>query len=51
MGYNHAEIVQFDDSSFSTVVASRFDDYEKALNEVASLKSRGIDCYVHKKKD
>ena len=51
MGYDSAEIVQFDDSSFSTVVASRFNSYESALNEASNLKSRGIDCYVHRKKD
>ena len=50
MGYDKAEIVQFDNSSFSTVVASRFDDYDKATSAKAALISRGIDCYVHKQK-
>ena len=50
MGFNSAEIVQFDNSNFSTVVASRFNDYDKATAAKANLVSRGIDCYVHKQK-
>ena len=50
MGYNEAEIVQFDNSNFSTVVASRFNDYDKATAAKNKLVSRGIDCYVHKQK-
>lgn len=50
MGYNNAEIVQFDNSNFSTVVASRFNDYDKATAAKGTLVARGIDCYVHKQK-
>ena len=50
MGYNNAEIVQFDNSNFSTVVASRFNDFDKATAAKGTLVGRGIDCYVHKQK-
>lgn len=50
MGYNNSEIVNFDNSSFSTVLAGRYEDYEAAVRASNELKSRGIDCYVHTKK-
>jgi len=50
MGYNDAEKVRFDESSFYSVVAERHTDYDRALNNAGSLKGRGIDCYVHKRK-
>lgn len=51
MGYDSAEIVNFDNSTFSTVLASRFNDYEAAVRASSALKNRGIDCYVHTRKD
>ena len=50
MGYDNAETVQFDESQFSSVVASRHSNYDAAINASNSLKSRGVDCYVHRKK-
>jgi hypothetical protein len=50
MGYDNAETVQFDASQFSSVVASRHSNYDAAVNAANSLKSRGVDCYVHRKK-
>jgi len=51
MGYDSAEIVNFDNSTFSTVLASRYNDYEAAVRASNALKTRGIDCYVHTRKD
>ena len=51
MGYSASEIVNFDNSSFSTVLAGRYSNYEAAARASNELKGRGIDCYVHTKKD
>ena len=50
MGYNDAEKAIFDGSKFYSVIAERHTDYELALNKASALKSRGVDCYVHKRK-
>jgi len=50
MGYNDAEKVRFDESSFYSVVAERHTDYDRALKNAGNLKGRGVDCYVHKRK-
>ncbi len=50
MGYNDAEKVRFDESSFYSVVAERHSDSDRAHKNARSLKGRGVDCYVHKRK-
>ena len=50
MGFSSAEIVVFDLSQYHSVVASRTDDYDRAVNVVSELKQKGIDSYVHRKK-
>lgn len=47
LGYDNASIVVFDLSQYHSVIASRFNDYNKALRVSNELKRRGIDCYVH----
>lgn len=49
MGYNSAEIVRFDNSSYYTVIASRHSSYSQAVETTNNLKTRGIDCYVKRK--
>jgi hypothetical protein len=50
MGYDKAEIIIFDQSQYHTVVASRSNNYDQALSVSGTLKSKGIDSYVHRKK-
>ena len=42
------EIVIFDRSQYHTVVASRFESYNTALQSASNLKQKGVDCYVKK---
>lgn len=49
MGYQSAEKVIFDASSYHTVIASRFSDYGEAVRTASNLKAKGIDCYVKKR--
>ena len=51
LGYNSAEVAVFDYSQYYTVVASRSDDYALAKSLSNELKSKGVDCYVHTKKN
>ena len=51
MGYDNAEIVIFDQSQYHTVVAQRSNNYNNALSIASGLKSKGVDSYVHTKKD
>ena len=48
LGYSDAEIVIFDRSQYHTVVASRFESYNTALQSASNLKQKGVDCYVKK---
>ena len=47
MGYN-ASIVQFDGSSYYTVLAGRYDSNSSAQSAGSDLNSMGIDNYVHR---
>lgn len=49
MGYSNAEIAVFNGSNYQTVIASRYADYNQALQAASNLKAKGIDCYVKKK--
>ncbi len=49
LGYTDAEIVIFDRSQYHTVVASRFSNYDTALQSASMLKQKGVDCYVKKR--
>jgi len=48
MGFS-ASIVQFDGSSYYTVIAGRYDSNSRAQSAASDLNSRGIDNYVHRK--
>jgi len=50
MGYNDAEKVRFDGSTFYSVVAERHSNRDRANTRARNLKSRGVDCYVHTRK-
>jgi cell division protein FtsN len=49
LGYS-AESVVFDESQYYTVLATRSNDYNKALSVSSQLKSKGIDNYVKSQK-
>ncbi len=49
-GYN-SEVVVFDLSQYYTVLAGRFGTRNEASQVVRNLRSRGIDCYVQRKKN
>lgn len=50
MGFDKAEIVQFDLSQYHSICAGRYDSQSSAQSIVSQLKSQGIDSYVHIKK-
>lgn len=50
MGFDKAEIVQFDLSQYHSICAGRYDSQSSAQSIVSQLKSQGIDSYVHVKK-
>jgi hypothetical protein len=50
MGFDKAEIVQFDLSQYHSICAGRYDSQSSAQSIVNQLKSQGIDSYVHVKK-
>lgn len=49
IGYDQSDIVVFDLSQYHSVVAARYNSYDKALKVSNELKRRGIECYVHAK--
>jgi len=50
LGYNHAEIVNFDLSQYYSVLAGRFSSRSEAKEVVEILGRNNIDSYVHRKK-
>ena len=50
MGYNNAEVGKFNKNAYASLVVERFATSAEAQRLVKSLKSKGIDCYVHKKR-
>ena len=50
MGHSSAEKLTFDASEYHSVIAGRFSDYGDAIDVSNSLKNKGIDCYVQKKR-
>jgi len=50
LGYSNAEVAIFENSQYHTVVASRHDSYNSALNAEKAIKRQGVDCYVKRKK-
>jgi len=46
LGYGNAELVNFDNSQYHTVISSRYSNYNEALRAESALKAKGIDCYV-----
>lgn len=49
MGFNNAEIVQFDLSQYHSICAGRYNSHSSAQSIVKQLKAQGIDSYVHVK--
>lgn len=50
MGYENAEIGKFNKNAYASLVVERFATSAEAQRLVKSLKAKGIDCYVHKKR-
>ncbi|MEZ4906313.1 MAG: SPOR domain-containing protein [Saprospiraceae bacterium] len=50
LGYN-PEIVNFEYSQYYTVIAGRYSSNGEAANTASKLKNKGIDSYVHKRKN
>lgn len=50
MGYDNAEVGKFNKNAYASLVVERFATSAEAQRLVKSLKSKGIDCYVHKKR-
>lgn len=50
MGYENAEVGKFNKSTYASLVVDRFATSAEAQQLVKSLKAKGIDCYVHKKR-
>ncbi len=50
MGYNNAEVGKFNKNAYASLVVERFATSAQAQKLVKSLKAKGIDCYVHKKR-
>ena len=51
MGYSNAEIVYFNQSQYHSICAGRYNSSSSASQTAQSLKSSGIDSYVHRKQD
>ncbi len=49
MGYTSASIVVFERSQYHTVLASRLNDYEEALDISNALRRQGIETYVKRR--
>ncbi len=49
LGFESAEVANFDNSQYHTVIASRYADYGTAVEASSNLKAKGIDCYVKRK--
>ena len=49
MGYSNAEIVHFDQSQYHSICAGKYDSQRSASQTASSLKSSGIDSYVHRR--
>lgn len=50
MGYNDAEIGTFNRNAYASLIVARFATSADANRLVKSLKAKGIDAYVHKKR-
>ena len=50
MGYTDAEIGKFNKSAYASLIVNRFTSASAANKLVKSLKSKGIDAYVHEKR-
>lgn len=51
LGYPSAEVRQFDDSKYYTVIAGRYASKKVAQDEMSVLKQKGIDTYVKKREE
>lgn len=49
MGFSNAEIVYFDQSQYHSICAGKYDSKSSASKTAGSLKSNGIDSYVHRR--
>ncbi len=49
-GYDNASIAKFNNSAYASLIVDRFNTSAEAKQYVKSLKSKGMDAYVHKKR-
>lgn len=49
-GYDNASIAKFNNSAYASLIVDRFDSSAEAKQFVKSLKNKGMDAYVHKKR-
>jgi len=49
-GYDNASIAKFNNSAYASLIVDRFDNSAEAKQYVKSLKNKGMDAYVHKKR-
>jgi len=50
MPMENATIGKFNNSAYASLIVDRFDSSAEAKRYVKSLKNKGIDAYVHKKR-
>ncbi len=49
-GYDNASIAKFNNSAYASLIVDRFNTSSEAKQYVKSLKNKGMDAYVHKKR-
>jgi len=50
MGYEHASIAKFNKSAYASLIVDRFNSSSEAKSYANTLKKKGLEAYVHKKR-
>jgi len=50
MGYEHASIAKFNHSAYASLIVDRFNSDSEAKSYASTLKKKGLEAYVHKKR-
>lgn len=50
MGYEHANIAKFNNSAYASLIVDRFNSANEAKSYANTLKKKGLEAYVHKKR-
>lgn len=50
LGYNNATIAKFNNSTYASLIVDRFASSSSAYKYMKTLKAKGLDVYVHKKR-